>query len=734
MQSFEKTRNRKSRAPWQSSNTKNVRKANPYANLATTTPVTTTTPDTNNLLQLPPQFDELTRTISGETIGKHSRRMSIHVSATAHGRRGSFNDSSAPPLPQLNKQISNIGGGGAALTIEERIFKELSNGSAQDVDDYYKSLVKQKQLIDKDIKDNINLNQRNILELTKNLAEIQDELIGLRGSTKELHTVLEYFKESAERRLELEQQTSAPQSQQTLSIPKRKDRSSIMVLEKMWASELQSLFKHVEGASKFIQPIPGRHVLAESGRWQEVNVGTWKPNSLTHIFVLNDLLLIANKKPPSSSNKTHVDMKKSKSSGRLQAINCWPLTQVSLGEINPPANIQIDQAASKVYFINVKSKSLSFVYQTDRYDHFLKIVDSFNKGRNEMVQKERLNKSAPSSSAFQPLIPGDAREEKRHLRESLRNSGNYEGILDEKRISNPNTRGSRDFVLHDISARVHSRNRSHDFSKIINSSSFFNEIKTLEDRLDDVDVELSHNQYAAAVGLISHIESKLASIQSSLTEQQNKTKEIQDEFFLIEISKLKIKNRKENVQNSLQFNLINNISKLTPEEIESILVYYDSFGQLDQGIKTYLEAVSLYLSSTASRLIVGLQGSTKIDVVNYLSNLVVINVAIVTRTIKVYNDKINPILKQHGGDIDSSGLINWCVEEITKLSKQINKNLYGTLLTSSGINIETNQTIYHIKDEKLYNEFTKLMIPQLDELKRVGINVDYIFEPILSLN
>ncbi|EGW30356.1 uncharacterized protein SPAPADRAFT_63210 [Spathaspora passalidarum NRRL Y-27907] len=500
-----------------------------------------------------------------------------------------------------------------------------------------------------------------------------------------------------------------------------------MVLEKMWASELQSLFKHVEGASKFIQPIPGRHVLAESGRWQEVNVGTWKPNNLTHIFVLNDLLLIANKKASNKPSSTPSDIKKSKS-GRLQAINCWPLTQVSLSEIKPPANVQTD--GSKVYLINAKSKSFSFVYQTDRYDHFLKIVDSFNKGRNEMVQKERLNKTSP---AFSPLMTGDTRDEKRQLRESLRSSGNYEGILDEKRMSTPSNRNSRDFVLHDISARVHSRNRSHDFTTVMNDKdgSFFNEIKTLEDRLDDVDVELSHNQYAAAVGLICHIETKLKSIESSLT-QQKSTKEVQDEFFLLEISKLKINNRKENVQNSLQFNLTNNISKLTPEEIESILVYYDSFGHLTEGIKTYLDAVSLYLAATASRLIVGLQGSTKIDVVNYLSNLVVINVAIVTRTIKTYNNKIVPILSQHD-DVDSSELINWCVEEITKLSKQINKNLYGTLLTSAEVEVETNQTIYKIKDEKLYSEFINLMIPQLNELKKNGINVDYIFDPILSL-
>ena len=50
-----------------------------------------------------------------------------------------------------------------------------------------------------------------------------------------------------------------------------------------------------------------------------------------------------------------------------------------------------------MYFINLKSKSLSYVYLTDRYDHFVKVTEAFNKGRNEMIQSERLLDSRLSS-------------------------------------------------------------------------------------------------------------------------------------------------------------------------------------------------------------------------------------------------------------------------------------------------------------------------------------------------
>ena len=83
----------------------------------------------------------------------------------------------------------------------------------------------------------------------------------------------------------------------------------------------------------------------------------------------------------------------------------------------------------KMYFINLKSKSLSYVYLTDRYDHFVKVTEAFNKGRNEMIQSERLLDSRLSSPSNNN---GDSKEEKRQLRESLRNSGNYkEGVTDD---------------------------------------------------------------------------------------------------------------------------------------------------------------------------------------------------------------------------------------------------------------------------------------------------------------
>jgi hypothetical protein len=134
-----------------------------------------------------------------------------------------------------------------------------------------------------------------------------------------------------------------------------------------------------------------------------------------------------------------------------------------------------------------------------------------------------------------------------------------------------------------------------------------------------------------------------------------------------------------------------------------------------------------------SRLTVEVQGSTKIDVFNFLANLVVIHITLIKRVVLLYNNKIKNILKgNEDANVDSSGLMNWCMEELSKLSTQINKQLYGTILDST-INVETDQPQFHVKDDALFKDFIDVLIPQLDGLKEVGINADFKFEAILEL-
>jgi hypothetical protein len=299
-----------------------------------------------------------------------------------------------------------------------------------------------------------------------------------------------------------------------------------------------------------------------------------------------------------------------------------------------------------------------------------------------------------------------------------------------------------DVVLQDISSRVHSRNRSLDLNSISNKDTekvqYFNELKKIEDKLDEIDIEVAHNKYTESVGLIRHIEHKLTGVENSINSRGLKTnaeaKASADELrLLIDVIKIKIDNRKVKVQRCLAFDLNHNISRLGQSDIGQIIEFFASFDELDQGVNLYLQAMSSYLSTNVSRSIVGVQGSTKLDIVNYLSNLVIIYSSVLKRVVTNYEQSIVPIIrKDKQGKVDSSIVIDWCIEEVSRLVDIVKKHLYGNLLTHEKTDLETEEKIYKVKDTELFDRFLGVLRPQLSQLKDVGVNIDFLFDDVLE--
>lgn len=721
---------RKSRAAWQTLQVPN--KSNPYADNKSVVSFGEDDDEPDFLRAMASQNQNLKPGYAPSIVSKKTnRRMSIHISAMSQARgKGVFDGSNLPPVPNLAVPDGALVVS-EANDVEHRITRDLANATATEIDDYYKSLVHQRNLVDRRIKENINQNQKNILELMIDLKETQEELVHVRESKDDLYLVLDEFKEAAQRRIELENedQVQTPPLRnlgQFLSIKlvtntkpaARKDRSSIIVLKKIWANELNSLFKHVEGASKFVQPIPGRHVLAESGRWFEVNMGTWKLTKPTHIFVLNDLLLIAIKR----NNKD--------GKSRLTAAQCWPLQDVKLTEVH--SDKVNSQPNGKVYLIQIRSNQSSYIYQTDRVDHYTKIVEAYQKGKDELIQQERINETSQA----------DENEGARLLRKSLRHSGALESPTRDDIQGSPRSGSPSTHVLQDISARVHSRNRSLELKNspyaenhnIDKKSLILFELKRIDEKFDEIDVELAHNRYSESVGLIKYIENKLKSLEKDINFLPKDAQVVEEIKLLVDVVNLKLTSRHFQVQQSLEFDLEQRVGVLSPQEVFQIIEYFFSFGELQKGIETYLDAMSTYLAQTISRLVVSVQGSTKVDVVNYLSNLVIINVCIIKRAIGVYRQYFIPLLKRDSDHRnDSSGLIEWCVNEVGKLVTAIKRHLYGTLLVAGPIDPDTGEQSYKVKEKALFNEFLAVIVQQLNDLKKEGVSVDYKFDDLFDL-
>lgn len=626
----------------------------------------------------------------------------------------------APVIPQPTPRDSSLHASTASST--------SSASPAQDISAQYDSLKAQKDSITASIAHNVNQNQKNILSLTNGLNTTLVELASLRSTSRELFTVIDTFTESARAH-------SAESTNNSSNAPR--NRSSVIAVEKMWSSHMQSLFKHVDGALKLVPLVPGRHVLAESGRWLEINAGTWKPMHPAHIFVLNDMLLLATKKP--GADRAH--------RSKLQATHCFRLDKVRVTQLHPPS------ADSSTYYISVVAEGLSFAYSTDRMDHLYKVIDAYKRGVSQLLHQNRIDASQAQFSS----LADETRDGKRQLRDTVRsslNSNHGSPILNEfgnkrllgevsQRYGHQRNRLG-DGMLHDISARVHSRKRSHDFSPPNSSGnntsgSLFAKLKTMEDKLDDVDIVLAHNDVAQSVALLTQIEQKLKALDvtggAGTNKNSNNSDDAADEAkLLIDVIRLKISNRQRLVQDHLRFEMHHRIDTLTPEAVAETFACFAAFGELPQGVSAYLALASLLLQAQVGRLMVGAHGSTQLNVVAYLSALLVVYVAHLKRTVKVYLHLIKAI--SANGDAvltDSSGLIRWCVNEAHRLVTQVYKHSSGTFITAHGVSHDTGRARLTVKDPVLFHQFRSVLTAQLDELKKVGVNVDYMFHDILAL-
>ena len=136
-------------------------------------------------------------------------------------------------------------------------------------------------------------------------------------------------------------------------------------------TNLQSLWKSVEGSQKYLPAIPGRHILLESSNWVELDAATWKAKRRVHMFLLNDHLMVAIKK------RTRLDPNATNSPGSQKAPDkriaerCWPIQDIDIVDL---AFAETDQAKSTGAgdrsgmsdAISIRYGQQSFTYRCDR--------------------------------------------------------------------------------------------------------------------------------------------------------------------------------------------------------------------------------------------------------------------------------------------------------------------------------------------------------------------------------
>ncbi|KAH7417937.1 Cullin repeat-like-containing domain protein [Cadophora sp. MPI-SDFR-AT-0126] len=339
-------------------------------------------------------------------------------------------NAAAPPVPSMPSLPSQFAapnergrgpspGRGPGLNVDVKALRDpnlrpeqyiaglLSDASEQDIDEYQQALQKLRNRASTDLQQNVYQNRTQFIKISKEAEKLKGEMRALKNLMSDLKTNTTALRAASS-------QGPAASNDFDSGFPstlsKRDKRSSVADRTAMWNSQLQALWKTVEGSQKFLPAVPGRHVVQNAGLWIELDNATWKSRRAMQIILLNDHLLIASRKKRKMEG-TGTDQRQAPS--KLVADRCWPLLDIEMVDLagTSESTSGRNKVADAIMIRGVGQES--FTYRTEKPDdnekqslmmNFRKAVEELRKGlRTEM---ESSNKAKETINYFASRDPG----------------------------------------------------------------------------------------------------------------------------------------------------------------------------------------------------------------------------------------------------------------------------------------------------------------------------------------
>ncbi|WFD42122.1 exocyst complex component exo84 [Malassezia psittaci] len=180
----------------------------------------------------------------------------------------------------------------------------------------------------------------------------------------------------------------------------KSQRNSRTDLEQIYKAQIAALWENIEGSQKFVPYVPGRHLIAETSQFVEVNAATYKLKQAVSLFLLDDLLLVAVQKKRHYGNRVH-----------LVAEQCFNLSEIVVVDLKDSKDLK--------NALKVKRGKEVYVYRTDKAQDKRAILNAFrrvgedlsNKLKQERKSKAGLKRSDTVMSDSMDLtidsLPGD---------------------------------------------------------------------------------------------------------------------------------------------------------------------------------------------------------------------------------------------------------------------------------------------------------------------------------------
>ncbi|KAI1852489.1 hypothetical protein JX265_011125 [Neoarthrinium moseri] len=291
----------------------------------------------------------------------------------------------------------------ATLAPDQYVAGILSEATEDEIRDYEDSLRKLKSRAANDLQQNVYQNRTQFIKISKEAEKLKGEMRSLRNLIMDLKSNTTALRSASAN------QTSPMNGDFGTGLSKKDRRSSVADRTALWNSQMQALYKNVEGSQKFLPNSLGRHVVQDAGFWIELDNATYKSRRSMQIFLLNDHLLVASRKKRKADqpNDNRAPVTK------LVADRCWPLLEIDIVDMasSNESSSSRNKLADAIMVRGMGQES--FIYRTEKPEdtqksalmlNIRKAVEELRKGlQSEM---EANNKAKETINYFASRDPG----------------------------------------------------------------------------------------------------------------------------------------------------------------------------------------------------------------------------------------------------------------------------------------------------------------------------------------
>ncbi|PHH83659.1 hypothetical protein CDD82_5417 [Ophiocordyceps australis] len=352
--------------------------------------------------------------------GKTSDLVKQRYSTRFNNLPADFNPSIAPPIPATAPSRDRRpppSRSGSAPVVEIKALRDanlvpdkyvssvLGDATEDQIHEFQESLQKLKSRAAADLQQSVMQNRSQFIKISKEAEKLKSEMRALRSLMSELKTNTTALHTTSRNR-----DDDSLSGRSATGLSKRDKRSSVADRSALWNSQMQALYKNVEGSQKFLPNAAGRHVIQNAGPWIELDNATYKSRRAMQIFLLNDHLLIASRR----KRKTEASGDSRGPMIKLVADRCWPLLEIEV--IDMPGTAESYNGRNKLadaIMLRGGGGQASFIYRTEKAQdeekralllNVRKAVEELRKGlQSEM---EANNKARETINYFASRDPG----------------------------------------------------------------------------------------------------------------------------------------------------------------------------------------------------------------------------------------------------------------------------------------------------------------------------------------